>query len=378
MDNILSLIILLGAVQGGILSVVLYRSKFNQPANKVLSVAIFVVSIALLLAYLQLVLDYREYPVFIKSNLPLQLIFVPLIYLYTKICTKENKRFRVSDLKYFLPFLAMFIYNIPFYFGKAARKIGYYERENITGTQTLDDQIEIILVSLVVFVFAILIVSLVFRMRKNYENELSNYREELIRLMFFLAWAILAFTFTGLVLSLLQLSGITYPFIFDFLTAIGSTFLVYFIGYYTLTHPQIFHPLSEKLKSSTPKSFQKVNESMHDDYLSKIINSMEKEKMYCNPELTLQSFSEKINIPSYLVSKIINTKTGLNFYNFVNKYRIEVVKQKLLENPSPQIMQIAFSAGFNTKSSFYNYFKKDTGISPKDYISQHLLQNKSV
>ena len=378
MNNILSLIILLGAVQGGILSVVIYRSKFNQPANKVLSVAIFVVSIALLLTYFLLVLDYRQYPFLIKSTLPLPLIFVPLLYLYTRLCTKENKKLTLSDLKYFIPFLVVLIYNIPFYFGSPARKIAYYENENLYNASLFSDQLEIILVGIILFAFSVLIVSLVFRMRKNFENEVSNYREELIKLMFFLAWATFVFTLTGLILSLLRVAGITYPYLLDFLTAIGSTFLVYFIGYYTLLHPQIFHPLKEEPEAKVPKPLQTVNESVYDDYLSKITVRMEQDKMYRDPELTLQSFSEKINIPSYLVSKIINSKTGLNFYNFVNKYRIEEIKKELLKSPSPQIIRIAFDAGFNTKSSFYNYFKKDTGVSPKDYISQNHPEKKSI
>ncbi len=373
MDNILSLIMLLGAIQGGILSVVLFWSRFNHTANKVLSLSILVISIALLLAYFQLVLDYKDYPFHIKSILPLSLIFVPLIYLYTKLNTKENKRIIILDLKYFLPFFVVFICNIPFYFGDTAKKIEYFERENISHSALFIDQLEIVFVNLVVFIFSILIISLVLKMRKNFENEVSNYREEIIKMMFFMAWAILVFTFTGFLLSVFQILEVNYPVILDFLTAIGSTFLIYFIGYYSLLHPQIFRPLNEKTEIESTKTVRESKdniEDMSDVYLSKIINRMEKEKDYRDQELTLQSFSGNINIPSYLTSKIINTKTGLNFYNFVNKYRIEEVKQELIKSNSPQIMQIAFDSGFNTKSSFYNYFKKHVGISPKEFIKQ--------
>ena len=368
MNNILSLFLLLGAIQGGILSVVLFNSKFNRIANKVLSISIFIVSVALLLAYFQITLDYQVYTFQIKSILPLSLIFVPLIYLYTKLNTNENKRITFYDLKYFLPFFIILIYNVPFYLGSSEQKIEYFERENITSSAFPIDQIEIIFVNLIIFAFSILIFLLVRKMRKNLENEVSNYSGELVKLMFFLAYAILVFTLTGLVLSLLQLAGKSYPDILDFFTAIGSTLLIYFIGYYTMWHPQIFHPLKEEPQKDTRKPVKENKESMYDDYLLKIVDCMETDKLYRDPELTLQSFSDKVNIPSYLVSKIINTKTGLNFYNFVNRYRIEEVKQELKQSKSPQIIQIAFAAGFNTKSSFYNYFKKDTGLSPKEYM----------
>lgn len=368
MNNIIPLILLLGSIQGGILSLVLFKSKFNRMANKVLSLSIFTVSLALLLAYFQITLDYQIYSFQIKSVLPLSLIFVPLIYLYTKLNTKENKQISIYDLKYFLPFFVIFIYNIPFYFGSLEQKTEYFTQENFTNSMLLIDQLEIILVNLVIFAFSILIFALVRKMRKNFENEVSNYSEELIKLMFFLSITVFIFTSTGLVLSLLQLSDKNYPEILDFLTAIGSTVLIYFIGYYTLWHPQIFHPIKKETKTDLPKPIQDNKEKMYDDYLAKIIDRMEKDKLYRDPELTLQSLSENLNVPSYLVSKIINTKTGLNFYNFVNKYRIEEVKEELKKSETTQIMQIAFAAGFNTKSSFYNYFKKDTGLSPKEYM----------
>ncbi len=154
MNNILSLIILLGAIQGGILSVVLYRSRFNQTANKVLAAAIFAVSIALLLAYFQLTLDYKEYQFQIKSILPLSLIFIPLIYVYTRLNTKEDSKLSISDIKYFLPFIVVFIYNMPFYFGSADNKIAYYTRESISNSALLTDQIEIIIVSFIILAYS--------------------------------------------------------------------------------------------------------------------------------------------------------------------------------------------------------------------------------
>ena len=372
MDQILSLILLLGAIQGGILSIILFLSKFNRTANKVLASAIFIVSVALLFAYFQVVLDYRAYSFQIKSGVLFPLIFIPLIYIYTKINTKDSNRLSLLDLNYFIPFVGIFIYNISFYFGKSSQKVAYYVRENITNSALLRDQIEIIAMSFIIFIFAIAIVSLVLKMRKNFENQVSNYREELITLMFFLGWATLAFTFTGFILSILEIAGINYPSFLDFITAIGSSVLIYFIGYYSLLHPQIFHPLKEVIENIPSKITPRSNEDLYDDYLVKIILFMEQKKLYQNADLSLQDFSKTLNIPSYLVSKIINSKTGLNFYNFVNKYRIEEVKQALLDNESPQILQIAFAAGFNTKSSFYNYFKKHTGQSPKDFIKKSI------
>lgn len=380
MESILSLIILLGAAQGGILSLVLFLSKFNKIANQILALAIFVVSIALLLAYFQFTLDYKVYTFLIKSTLPLSLLFTPLIYIYIKVITMEIDRFSFAEMKYFLPFLGIIGYNLPFYIGSSVQKIGYYERENITNSAYLTEQLEIILVSLILLGFSIAIVLLVLKMRSNFEREVANYREELIQLMFFVAWSVFAFILTGLVLSIFQVFGVNYPSILDFLTAIGTTFLIYFIGYYTLSHVQVFQPPIKISKKE--EIIETIKPTIYEGYLTKIIAYMEKEKPYKNPELTLSTFAEALNIPAYLVSKILNSELQLSFYNFINKYRIEEVKVELLKSDAPQILIIAFDAGFNSKSSFYNYFKKEVGTTPKryimDYKSEKITTKKSI
>lgn len=367
-ENIIATILILGAIQGVFISLVLFKSKYNPIGSKLLAGAIFTISVALFLAYFQVVLDYTEYTFQVKSIISLPLIFIPLLFLYTKVNTKELKEIDFKNLKYFIPFLVVFIYNIRFYLGSSADKIAYFERENIYSTSFLTDRIEIAIVNIIIFSFSIKIFSAVLKMRDNFENEVSNYQENIIKLMFILAVPILAFTSTSLTLSIFQILNIDYPSILDFITAIGSSFLIYMIAYYSILNPQIFGSLNKVSDKTYNISIEESKDSLLDDYLVKINKLMEDGKIYRNSDLTLQSFSDELKIPSYLVSKIINTKIDLNFYNFVNKFRIEEVKHNLKETKNPKILQIAFDAGFNTKSSFYNYFKKDTGMSPKDFI----------
>lgn len=374
MDS-LPLIILLGAIQGSILGLVLFIYKMNRPTNRVLSLAILAVSTSLLLVYFQLTLDYKAYPFLIKLTLPLSLVFIPLIYIYTKIVTLGTAKMRIWDIKYFTPFLVVFTYNIPFYFGSAARKIAYYERENITNTPYIIDQIEIIIISLILLGFSLSIIALVLKMRQNFENEVANYKEKLIRLIAFIGWSIFVFILTDFLLSIFHLFGIAYPPILGFITAMGATFLIYFIGYYALLYPEIFKlPAIQQAKNTPISTTEAAKAPSYEDYLAKIIQYMEKEKPYKDSELTLASFAKQVNLPAYLVSKILNSKLELSFYNFINKYRIEEVKSELLKTASPQILIIAFEAGFNSKSSFYNYFKKHVGKTPKVFIKEKTTQ----
>lgn len=69
---------------------------------------------------------------------------------------------------------------------------------------------------------------------------------------------------------------------------------------------------------------------------------------------------------------LVNTYLGQNFYNFINKYRIEEVKKKLSEDNSKEnnILTIALETGFNSKSTFNTVFKKIEGVTPSEYRKQ--------
>jgi AraC-like DNA-binding protein len=93
-------------------------------------------------------------------------------------------------------------------------------------------------------------------------------------------------------------------------------------------------------------------------------------KAYLEPELTLSDLAKKIGTNASLLSKVINTSYGQNFNDFVNRFRVEEVIERVA-NPQYQnlnLLGIAYEAGFNSKSTFNRAFKKVTGKVPKDYL----------
>lgn len=72
------------------------------------------------------------------------------------------------------------------------------------------------------------------------------------------------------------------------------------------------------------------------------------------------------------LSMIINRHFNLNFYEFVNGYRIEEAKKRLLDpaNKSKTITDIYLEVGFNSKSVFNTFFKKLVGKTPSEYRQQ--------
>ncbi len=96
---------------------------------------------------------------------------------------------------------------------------------------------------------------------------------------------------------------------------------------------------------------------------------MEKGKPFLNEDLSLPLLAEQIDMQQTQLSQIINQHFQMNFYDFINSYRIEQAKEML--GPSEfehySILGIAFECGFKSKSSFNRYFKKYTGLSPSEF-----------
>lgn len=106
-----------------------------------------------------------------------------------------------------------------------------------------------------------------------------------------------------------------------------------------------------------------------ESWKSKIEDILLTEKLYQNPELTLTDIAKKLNTNAAVISKAINQGFKMNFNDLINNYRVEAVKKMLEqgEHKKSTLLGIAFDCGFNSKATFNRAFKKNTGISPKDY-----------
>ena len=96
------------------------------------------------------------------------------------------------------------------------------------------------------------------------------------------------------------------------------------------------------------------------------------DKLYTNPELSLNELALKLNIPPNYLSQIINEKCGKTFYDYINECRVEEFKKRIIlpENRQFTLMTVAYACGFNSKSSFNRYFKKITELTPSQYIKE--------
>lgn len=111
------------------------------------------------------------------------------------------------------------------------------------------------------------------------------------------------------------------------------------------------------------------NSVFHRELRTKLENYFEKKKPYLNPSLNLNDIALELMSNRTYLSQMINQEYQMNFYSFVNQYRIRDAVS-LLENQDPQytIDEVVELSGFKSKSVFYKQFKEVTGMTPLAYI----------
>jgi len=108
-------------------------------------------------------------------------------------------------------------------------------------------------------------------------------------------------------------------------------------------------------------------------YKVRLINLLEDEQLYQDANLSMASLAEQMDTSTRTLSRIIKDGFDGNFFDLINTYRVEEVKINLLEESYAHysILSIGLDAVFNSKSTFYNVFKKQTGMTPSQYRKQH-------
>lgn len=121
-------------------------------------------------------------------------------------------------------------------------------------------------------------------------------------------------------------------------------------------------------KRSQPQKYQRsaLNEQDAAKIAEKIEAAMQEGKLFLDASLSLPKLAKSINTSPNYISQTLSEALGANFFDYINKYRVNEAKQQL-EQTQDTVLDIAMNVGFNAKSSFYTAFKKETQQTPSQY-----------
>jgi AraC-like DNA-binding protein len=154
---------------------------------------------------------------------------------------------------------------------------------------------------------------------------------------------------------------------------------ILFIAYHTMKQKEIY-PFNDDEKQKLNEIISETN--LHEENRKKLLTDkklaelkvelielMDNTKPYLDCELSLVKLASFMNVSTHILSYIINNGFDENFYQFINRYRIEEAKKQIL-NPQMNhlsLLGIGFEVGFNSKTVFNTTFKKYTGQTPSEF-----------
>ncbi len=374
--DLISIVNMMGAIHAIFLAVFLFFNKRgNRKANRVFSIVLAILAVSILDSMVLYTKLAFLFPYLLYISNPMGLALPPLIYFYAKFLTSKNTRLKKTDLLHFIPFLSAFLFfAVTIYFRGTEFKLNLLVEEYAaierSGRYAVDMATIIAnsLAHLQVFIYYVLSLRLI----KRYSQRISNYFSSVKKID--LKWA--QFLFIGLMVNWLfsvlvfismSLGYNPHRYANQFLFFLSTVF-IYILGYMGLNRPDKFvdPTFLEYIDSCEKKeSGQQVSETD----TNKILDRMEREKVFQDPDLTLTDLSRQTAIPVRRLSQLINKKFKQNFSSFVNGYRVEEAK-KIISTSNKKnynILEVAFEVGFNSKSAFNAAFKKHTHMAPSQY-----------
>ena len=145
-------------------------------------------------------------------------------------------------------------------------------------------------------------------------------------------------------------------------------------GYEFLTQGSLYYLIGLVLRFNLYKSKNKTNKRTQEKTLhfKNVLSLIETE--YQSP-LTLEDLSKAAGMAPKYFCRFFSEMTNKTPIEYLNYYRIESACEQLLTTDY-SITEVALNCGFNDASYFIKMFKKHKGITPKQYIKQHLNNTK--
>ena len=385
----MSSLFVIGIFRCCFLSVVLFSKAAKRLPDNILGVWLLCIAAYLLNYYLHYLGYWEKYPHLVGATHPFPLLFAPFVYLYVVTNLRQPQRLYWRDGLHFLPFAVTYVLMFPFLFGySAAEKAMIDQADYHSPYQWL------FTISFIAFVIVCVAYSVATYHKINqYEQIIGEqfaYNEGIS-----LQWLRLLLIGFGIIFSVM-IAGYVLQFLLEIALAVNIeliflglfVLLIALIGFWGIRYQGIF--TAEKTKvlysSEKPEEAEETEEPLKMPEYRKsglkpeeaknlhqqLLTLMATEKPYLEPKLSLAQLADSLGVLPNHLSQIINQYEGKNFYDFVNTYRVDefIALAKKDTDKNFNLLGLAFEAGFNSKSSFNQVFKKIKGQTPSQFVNE--------
>jgi AraC-like DNA-binding protein len=401
-------IIIPGILLCGILIILVlwaYGSR-NNSNNKILAISLFFVWYILLINHLNIQGTIIKFPHLSRTALIPGYLAVPFLYIYIRNTFYPGRIWQSRDWMFLLLPVFYIIDLAPFFILPGAEKEKMFSsilkgvrlKMQISEGWLTPVWMHYALLYSVSGVLMALIIIIIIKNQKLENDRISTTNKPLYGMLIMLAISYSIMTFPGLIGSILGVDwfnmhfisvSLSIPFLGVFIFLIFSPHVLY--GFLYKPAPQSNNEFNVKDADfffETPDSKEAANEDTKDQseieiqaskkysnyqievVFSKLNQFMIEKKPFLKKSLLIHELSKELNVPAYMLSKVINQKIGTNFNKWINSHRVEYFL-KLYQDPENQqltLEALAQKAGFLSRVTFINSFKAEKNETPTQYI----------
>jgi AraC-like DNA-binding protein len=308
---------------------------------------------------------YVKFPYFLGLEIPFPLIHGPMLYLYILCLTGHHPR-RIW-LLHLLPAFVIYLALLKFLLLSPHDKIAVYQNGG-NAYKSLRKSMKILII-LSGFLYVSLSILAVRKYKKQISDLFSN--TEKINLN----WVCYLIIGIGMIWIAVVLKNdiLIFSLVVVFIL-VAAYFGISRVGILNLDIAET-ESIEEGQVGDDPSEAVKYQRNFPgkgaiQEVYEKLVYQMEHEKLYKDPELNLDHVASLLNVHPNILSQTINTLENKNFYDYVNRQRIDEFKRiaVLPENQKFTILSLAFESGFNSKTSFNRNFKKYMNCSPREFL----------
>lgn len=390
--------LLLGSAHGFYLSfALLTKNNKENNANLILALLIFSFTLKLFSIFLDVTGFSVIGPYLIELDAPIAFLFGPLMFLYVQKLTSPS--FYKVNFIHFLPFLLAIVISLPFYWQSAEFKVDWLV--DIPTTQfgqfylILFERVFTPLKLVLITGYLINIYQRLIQHQKDIADNFTNIEKisltwltrlfSMIIVLFF-CWVFWELIDLYLVSCNANSMGVSCETLeetanhFMLLSEYGLVVCLYLISIYSLKQPAIFtdnsHHVEQKIEANDEK-YQKssLTEESSTQVFQEICRFVRQQKLYLEPDLSLSQLAQQSGFSKHHLSQAINQCANTTFFDFINCMRVEHAKSLLHADNKLNILEVSLEAGFNSRSSFYNAFKKHTQLTPSQFKKQKAINS---
>ena len=147
--------------------------------------------------------------------------------------------------------------------------------------------------------------------------------------------------------------------------SVFMSLLILLIATFFMVCPELFS-IADNLAKRGDRQFP-------DDVCRALLKRLERrmeEGAFRNPDLSLPDMAAEFGVNINLLSHTVNCYGGMGFRSYINDKRLNYFLEELERGKKASLLELAFEAGFSSKSTFNRVFHEQLAMTPTEYLQR--------